>query len=104
MRTLPTHTRHAMCRTSTVQTLNLLRNQIGDAGVTALADACASGALPALKELYLHENKIADTGMIALADAVGRGALPALQTLFMDSPSAELTSYCASKSIKLNTH
>ena len=33
------------------------------------------------------------------------GALPALQTLsFMDSPSAELTSYCASKSIKLNTY
>ena len=34
--------------TSTVQTLNLYENQIGDAGVTALANACASGSLAQL--------------------------------------------------------
>ena len=42
-----------MCRT---QELNLSDNQIGDAGVTALAQACAGGALPALTELYMCED------------------------------------------------
>ena len=37
-----------MCDPSTVQTLDLQFNQIGDAGVTALADACASGSLAQL--------------------------------------------------------
>ena len=37
-----------MCDPSTVQTLDLKFNQIGDAGVTALADACASGSLAQL--------------------------------------------------------
>ena len=48
MRTLLTHTRHATCRASTVQTLELYSNKIGDAGVTALAKACASGSLAQL--------------------------------------------------------
>jgi hypothetical protein len=34
--------------TSTVQTLSLYGNQIGDAGVMALANACASGSLAQL--------------------------------------------------------
>ena len=38
-----------MCNTPTVQALGLGENQIGDAGVTALADACASGSLAQLK-------------------------------------------------------
>ena len=56
MRTLPTHTRHAMCVTSTVQTLSLYGNQIGDAGVMALANACASGSLAKLTNVFLGEN------------------------------------------------
>ena len=37
-----------MCRTSTVQMLYLPYNLISDAGVTALANACASGSLAQL--------------------------------------------------------
>ena len=37
-----------MCNVPPVQELNLARNQIGDAGVTALANACASGSLAKL--------------------------------------------------------
>ena len=37
-----------MCDTPAVQNLGLGDNQIGDAGVTALADACASGSLAQL--------------------------------------------------------
>ena len=74
MRTLPTHTRHAMCRTSTVQTLNLYENQIGDAGVTALADACASGALASITNIYLQNNKATQVGKEAMRDvAKARG-------------------------------
>ena len=36
------------------QTLLIGDNQIEDAGVTALATACAGGALPQLKKLYLY--------------------------------------------------
>ena len=38
-----------MCDTPTVQVLGLDKNKIGDAGVTALANACASGSLAQLK-------------------------------------------------------
>ena len=38
-----------MCDTPAVQNLGLGDNQIGDAGVTALADACASGSLAQLE-------------------------------------------------------
>ena len=38
-----------MCDASTVQALVLSGNQIGDAGVTALANACASGSLAQLE-------------------------------------------------------
>ena len=49
MRTLLTHTHRLMCDASTVQTLHLYGNKIGDAGVTALANACASGSLAQLQ-------------------------------------------------------
>ena len=49
MRTLLTQTRRSICDTLAVQTLSLHTNQIGDAGVTALANACASGSLAQLK-------------------------------------------------------
>ena len=48
MRTLLTHTRRSLCNTLTVQELYLNENQIGDTGVTALANACASGSLAQL--------------------------------------------------------
>ena len=49
-------------------------------------------------------NEIGDAGLQALADALGKGALPKLNFLFISSPSAELTALCSSKSIKLNPY
>ena len=46
-----------MCHT---QVLKLDGNQIGDAGVTALAQACAGGALAHMSHLYLSSNPISD--------------------------------------------
>jgi Ran GTPase-activating protein (RanGAP) involved in mRNA processing and transport len=54
--------------------LGLANNQIGDAGVTALAQSCARGALTSLKVLYLDENQIGDDGVTALAKACANGA------------------------------
>ena len=61
--------------------LGLSGNQIGDAGVAALASACGSGALPNLTRLGLDGNQIGDDGMQALAAAIGSGALPKLEWL-----------------------
>ena len=62
-------------------------------------------ALPRLQKLLIGRNQIGDGGVQALAAALsgGSGALPSLKILFIDSPLAELTAYCSSKSIKLNT-
>ena len=84
--------------------LDLERNDIGDAGLAALADACANGALAQVTEIYMNHNDIGDDGLSALATACASGAFPKLEKLFIDSPSAELTAYCSSKSIKLNRH
>ena len=46
--TVLTHTRDSTCDTPAVQVLWLSDNKIGDAGVTALANACASGSLAQL--------------------------------------------------------
>ena len=43
-----------------LQTLSLYQNQIGDAGLTVLASACASGALAHLRELSLGGNTISE--------------------------------------------
>ena len=56
------------------------------------------------QELMLYGNNIGDAGLTALAKAVESGALPKLKLLFISSPSAELTALCSSKSIKLNTY
>ena len=53
---LLTHTHRLMCDLSTVQTLDLRYNQIGHAGVTALANACASGSLAKLTDVDLGGN------------------------------------------------
>ena len=49
-----------MCHMCYAQRLNLNGNQIGDASVTALAGACASGSLAQLSDLYLSGNSISD--------------------------------------------
>ena len=69
------------------QELYLFENQIGDAGVAALADACARGALAQCQELSLDGNLIGDDGMTAFAQAIkpvsegGSGALSQLKAL-----------------------
>jgi hypothetical protein len=72
MCTLLTQNICLMCHT---QGLGLGGNQIGDAGLTALAKAVESGALASLKELNLWNNHIGDAGLSALAEAMGKGAL-----------------------------
>tara|TARA_B110000046_G_C12619296_1_gene244109 strand:- start:78 stop:233 length:156 start_codon:yes stop_codon:yes gene_type:complete len=50
-----------MCNTHHTQTLVLDNNQIGalgDAGVTALADACAGGAMAAGATIYLSDTNL----------------------------------------------
>ena len=61
------------------QVLELGNNQIGDAGLAALAKAVESGALDKLTSLRLGSNQIGDAGLQALADALGKGTLPALE-------------------------
>ena len=72
MCTLLTQNICLMCHT---QELRLGGNQIGDAGLDALAKAVESGALASLKVLNLENNQIGDAGLLALAEALGRGAL-----------------------------
>ena len=69
-----------MCNT---QVLDLGGNQFGDPGVTALAQACAGGALAQCQRLVLAENKIGDPGLASLADACARGALAQLEDLYL---------------------
>ena len=76
MCTLLTQTFCLMCHT---QVLRLSNNNIGDAGLTALAKAVESGALPQLKELGLGSNSIGDVGLSALADVVSRGGVGRIQ-------------------------
>ena len=53
-----------------LETLILFNNQIGDAGVAALAEA--AGKLPQLNTLSLIGNQIGDAGVAALAEAAGK--------------------------------
>ena len=78
-----------MCRT---QELNLSNTQIGDAGVTALAQACAGGALAQVTTLSLARNQIGDAGLSALSDSCATGAMAQLTVswrLTALSPSVE---------------
>lgn len=67
-----------------LKSLYLPDNQIGDVGITALANALGKGALPSLQYLDLECSAIGDVGMIALSNALGKGALPSLMDLDMD--------------------
>ena len=50
--------------------LALSKNQIGDAGLTSFAEACASGAMANLKYLDLDGNPASDAAQQAAKDAV----------------------------------
>ena len=56
MCTLLTHTHRSPCNALTLQDLNLEACEFGDAGVTALANACASGSLAQLTSVSLWGN------------------------------------------------
>ena len=57
-----------------IQLLALDKNQIGDAGVTALANACASGSLASITDINLMSNKATAVGKQAMQDvAKARG-------------------------------
>ena len=88
-----------MCHT---QLLDLSLNKIGNAGLTALAKAVESGALPALEQLDLTLNQIGDDGLKALAEACASGALASLTTLVVDnSEHPALNDACQARDIDL---
>ena len=60
-----------------LEELELNSNQIGDAGVAALAEVV--GKLAKLEKLFLGNNQIGDAGVAALAEAAGK--LPRLRKL-----------------------
>ena len=54
--------------------LNVNSNDIGDAGMAALAAALAGGACPGLTALDVYDNSIGDAGMAVLAQVLVGGA------------------------------
>ena len=80
-----------ICLICHTQLLQLGGNQIGDAGLTALAKAVESGALPALEKLNLFRNQIGDAGLQAFADAVSKGALDKVTFIDLDYNQATET-------------
>ena len=52
-----------------------------DKEVVAVCKVIATGVLKKLEELYLSHNQIGDAGVMALAEAAGKGTLPQLKTL-----------------------
>ena len=53
-----------------MRVLILRDNKIGDPGLASLADACAKGALPALKTLGLDRNPASEEAQQAAMDAI----------------------------------
>ena len=64
-----------------IRILSLSNRELGDAGLTALADACSLGAFAPIDELTLFKTRLGDAGIVALAKAGARGALPELKLL-----------------------
>ena len=90
-----------MCHT---QWLDLGGNNIGDAGLTALAKAVESGALASLEALDLSKNEIGEAGMTAFADAVGKGALASLKKIVVDTKHErrpQLVAACQPRGIEI---
>jgi Leucine-rich repeat (LRR) protein len=68
----------------------LTRNNIGDAGISALADTFQRGCMPNLRKLDLSHNRIADAGGRAIAAALK--GMPFLQELnFSFNPVSDET-------------
>jgi hypothetical protein len=88
------------------QRLGLAGNKIGDAGITAFAQAIkpvsegGSGAMANLKVLGVDKNQIGDAGCTSLASACASGALAKLEHLFLynnqigDAGIASLANAC----------
>lgn len=81
-----------------LSTLALAYNKIGDAGMTRFSSVISRG-LPALKVLHLNMNRSSVSGTMALANAIAHGSLPSLQSLYMDGGD-ELTAACGKRSIR----
>ena len=93
-----------ICVTCRAQRLDLSINQIGDAGMAALADACAKGSMAKLEKLYLGRNKIGDSGVSALADACAKGFMASLKELYVNNAGTKhpaLKAACQARGIKL---
>ena len=82
--------------------LSLSKNNIGDAGMSALAGSIASGSLGSLTHLHLSSNSIRSAGMTALASALAGGSLPALRRLDVDNKNhPQLVAACQQRGIRM---
>ena len=67
-----------------LKALNLHANQIGNQGLAALLAPPTAGVLKSLEHLYLNDNpRITDAGCAVLVSALHGGALPALKQLYV---------------------
>jgi len=64
-----------------LETLSIMKNQIGDAGMAAIADKCKTASFTCL---VLSANNIGDAGLVAFAKAVEEGAFQQLNKLYLD--------------------
>ena len=58
-----------------------------DKAAVAVSKVIATGVLKKLERLLLDDNQIGDAGVMALAEAAGKGTLPQLTTLFLGNNS-----------------
>ena len=65
--------------------LGLGKNDIGNEGMKALASAITSRSLPNLQNLWLQDNRLGDAGMTALSGAIASGSLPNLLELHLSN-------------------
>ena len=68
-----------------MQELHLYKNQIGDTGLSALAEAVGEGALASCRHLILNNNHVGDIGLSALAEACASEALASLKEIMVDN-------------------
>ena len=66
-----------------VTTLSYESLQWTDKAAVAVGKVIATGVLKKLEHLDLSNNEIGDAGVMALAEAAGKGTLPQLKTLYL---------------------